>query len=131
MTCRNGSTTLPNPARNLDKLEAIPGFRTDLSVDEFRAQLKSLGLCFIGQTEEIAPADKKLYALRDVTATIENRRALADTVAAAESHGEIQLSFKQLKCARSSRMSPGSNAIERGSSDKHGPGTQSQGFCDV
>src|SRR5215471_11713108 len=49
----------------LDKLESIPGFRTDLTLEQFRAQLKCLGLCFIGQTEEIAPADKKLYALRD------------------------------------------------------------------
>src|ERR1017187_4000994 len=64
----------------LDKLEAIPGFRTDLSVDEFRAQLKSLGLCFIGQTEEIAPADKKLYALRDVTATVESIPLISSSI---------------------------------------------------
>src|ERR1044071_6909687 len=47
----------------LDKLESIPGFRTDLTVDEFRTQLSKLGLAFIGQTDEIAPADRKLYAL--------------------------------------------------------------------
>src|ERR1700678_3804671 len=46
----------------LDKLESIPGFRTDLSVEEFRTQLRELGLAFIGQSEEIAPADGKLYA---------------------------------------------------------------------
>src|SRR5213082_3118510 len=56
----------------LDKLESIPGFRTDLTVEQFEAQLRSLGVCFIGQTEEIAPADKKLYALRDVTGTVES-----------------------------------------------------------
>jgi thymidine phosphorylase len=44
----------------LDKLESIPGFRTDLSVEEFRTQLRELGLAFIGQSEEIAPADKRL-----------------------------------------------------------------------
>ncbi|HSD33155.1 MAG TPA: thymidine phosphorylase [Gemmatimonadales bacterium] len=55
----------------LDKLEAIPGFRTDLSLPEAKTQLQHLGAVLIGQTPEIAPADKKLYALRDVTATVE------------------------------------------------------------
>jgi pyrimidine-nucleoside phosphorylase len=54
----------------LDKLEAIPGFRTNLSLDEFRATLAQCGLALIGQTKEIAPADRKLYALRDLTATV-------------------------------------------------------------
>jgi len=55
----------------LDKLESIPGFRTDLSLEEFKSNLEQIGLCLIGQTEEIAPADKKIYALRDVTGTVE------------------------------------------------------------
>jgi len=55
----------------LDKLEAIPGFRTDLSLPQAKTQLQQLGAVLIGQTPEIAPADKKLYALRDVTATVE------------------------------------------------------------
>lgn len=55
----------------LDKLESIPGFNVNLSLDEYRAQLERLGLALIGQTKELAPADKKLYALRDVTATVE------------------------------------------------------------
>ncbi|HVW86368.1 MAG TPA: hypothetical protein VHB50_16890, partial [Bryobacteraceae bacterium] len=56
----------------LDKLESIPGFRTDLTLDQFREQLKQLGLAFMGQSDEIAPADKRLYALRDVTGTVES-----------------------------------------------------------
>jgi pyrimidine-nucleoside phosphorylase len=56
----------------LDKLEAIPGFRTGLSLDELRTGLAVVGCAMIGQTAEIAPADKKLYALRDVTATVES-----------------------------------------------------------
>src|SRR4029434_515021 len=56
----------------LDKLEAISGFRTDLTLEEFRATLEAIGVALIGQTDEIAPADKKLYALRDVTATVES-----------------------------------------------------------
>ncbi|MDH3625858.1 MAG: thymidine phosphorylase [Myxococcales bacterium] len=56
----------------LDKLEAIPGFRVNLSVKEFRAQLRSIGCALIGQTGDLAPADRRLYALRDVTGTIES-----------------------------------------------------------
>lgn len=54
----------------LDKLESIPGFNTQLSLSEFLRQLQKNKLCFIGQTKEICPADKKLYALRDVTGTV-------------------------------------------------------------
>jgi pyrimidine-nucleoside phosphorylase/thymidine phosphorylase len=64
----------------LDKLEAIPGFRTSLSIDEFRDQLQRLGLAFIGQTPEIAPADGKLYALRDATATVESIPLIASSI---------------------------------------------------
>ncbi len=56
----------------LDKLESIPGFNTRLTLGEFRRVLKTCGLGLIGQTEELAPADRKLYALRDVTATVES-----------------------------------------------------------
>ncbi len=55
----------------LDKLETIPGFRTDLSLAEARAQLDAIGCALIGQTGEIAPADRKMYALRNATATVE------------------------------------------------------------
>src|SRR5499427_8893565 len=64
----------------LDKLEAIPGFRTDLSADEFRKQLSELGLAFIGQTDQLAPADRKLYALRDVTATVESIPLISSSI---------------------------------------------------
>ena len=56
----------------LDKLEAIPGFRTDLSLAEARAQLDRIGCALIGQTGEIAPADRKMYALRDASGTVES-----------------------------------------------------------
>ena len=56
----------------LDKLEAIPGFRVNLSLEEMKAALRAIGCAMIGQTAQIAPADKKLYALRDVTGTVES-----------------------------------------------------------
>ncbi len=56
----------------LDKLESIPGYRTQLTIDEFVGILKRVGISIIGQTEELVPADRKLYALRDVTATVES-----------------------------------------------------------
>lgn len=56
----------------LDKLESIPGFRIDLSLDQFKKQVESFGAAIIGQTGEICPADKKIYALRDVTGTVES-----------------------------------------------------------
>lgn len=62
--------SLGHSGGTLDKLEAIPGFRTNLSLAEFRATLARCGLALIGQTKEIAPADRKLYALRDLTATV-------------------------------------------------------------
>lgn len=56
----------------LDKLESIPGFRTDLSLSEYKSVLKRTGAVLIGQTKDIAPADKVIYSLRDVTATVES-----------------------------------------------------------
>lgn len=56
----------------LDKLESIPGFKTNLSLSEYKTVLRKCGAVLIGQTKEIAPADKMIYALRDVTATVES-----------------------------------------------------------
>jgi len=64
----------------LDKLESIPGFRTDLTIEEFKAQLSIHGLAFIGQTPEVAPADGKLYSLRDATATVESIPLIASSI---------------------------------------------------
>ena len=64
----------------LDKLESIPGFRTDLTAEEFTKQLAEHGLAFIGQTEHLAPADRKLYALRDVTGTVESIPLIASSI---------------------------------------------------
>ena len=64
----------------LDKLEAIPGFRVELDVDAFVEQVRTIGLAIIGQTGDLVPADKKLYALRDVTATVDIVPLIASSI---------------------------------------------------
>jgi pyrimidine-nucleoside phosphorylase len=64
----------------LDKLESIPGFNTNLSLKEFRQVLGECGMALIGQTAEIAPADKKIYALRDATSTVENKGLICASI---------------------------------------------------
>ena len=64
----------------IDKMESIPGLRTELSEEEFRNQVNSIGVAVIGQSSNIAPADKKLYALRDVTATVDSIPLIASSI---------------------------------------------------
>jgi pyrimidine-nucleoside phosphorylase len=64
----------------LDKLESIPGFTVDVPLEEYRRLVKEVGCALIGQTKEIAPADKKLYALRDVTATVDCIPLIASSI---------------------------------------------------
>lgn len=64
----------------LDKLESIPGFRVNLEVDQFIAQVGELGTALIGQTDRLAPADRRLYAMRDVTATVESVPLIASSI---------------------------------------------------
>ncbi len=64
----------------LDKLESIPGFNVNLSINEYRRQLERIGVVMIGQTAEIAPADRKIYALRDVTGTVESIPLIAASI---------------------------------------------------
>lgn len=64
----------------VDKLEAIPGFQTSLEASQFLSQVNEIGISVIGQTAHITPADKKLYALRDVTGTVENLSLIASSI---------------------------------------------------
>jgi pyrimidine-nucleoside phosphorylase len=72
--------SLGHTGGTLDKLESIPGFRTDLSLSETRKQLEDIGCAMIGQSAEIAPADRKMYALRDATATVESIPLMASSI---------------------------------------------------
>ncbi len=64
----------------IDKLESIPGFRTEVGVKEFIEQVKEIGIAVVGQSGELAPADKKIYALRDVTGTVESIPLIASSI---------------------------------------------------
>ena len=71
---------LAHTGGTVDKLESIPGFRTQLSSDEFEAQLRETGICIAGQSEGLVPADMKIYALRDLTGTIESNPLIAASI---------------------------------------------------
>jgi pyrimidine-nucleoside phosphorylase len=96
----------------LDKLESIPGFRVGLSIAEYRAQLGTIGVALIGQTAELAPADRKLYALRDVTATVECIPLICASILSKKLAAGIDVLVLDVKFGRGAFMSDKARARE-------------------
>jgi pyrimidine-nucleoside phosphorylase len=96
----------------LDKLESIPGFRTDLSISEYKRIIREIGVVMIGQTKEIAPADKKMYALRDVTATVECIPLIAGSIMSKKLAEGIDALVLDVKTGRGAFMQTHERAVE-------------------
>jgi pyrimidine-nucleoside phosphorylase len=96
----------------LDKLEAIPGFRVGLGVDEMRRVLKKTGCVLVGQTKDVAPADKKLYALRDVTATVESVALITASIMSKKIAEGIGALVMDVKCGKGAFMKTREQAKE-------------------
>ena len=96
----------------LDKLESIPGFRSDLNIEAFLAQLKKHGIVVSGQTHDFAPADGKLYALRDVTATVSSLPLIASSIMSKKIAAGAQVITLDVKVGRGAFMKTQEEAIE-------------------
>lgn len=88
----------------VDKLESIPGFRTSLETDEFIDIVNNCGLCVAGQSGRLCPADKKLYALRDVTATVDNMPLIASSIMSKKLAGGADCIVLDVKCGSGAFM---------------------------
>lgn len=98
----------------IDKLESIPGFETSLSIDDFIRNVNEHGICVIGQTAQVATADKKFYALRDVTATVDNISLIASSIMSKKLALGSDAILLDVKCGQAAFMQDPEQAVKLG-----------------
>jgi len=96
----------------LDKLESIPGFRTNLTIDELKKQVADIGVAFGAQTSELVPADKRMYALRDVTSTIRSYPLITSSIISKKAAEDIDAIVYDVKCGHGAFMQSYDEALE-------------------
>ncbi len=98
----------------VDKMESIPGFQTAMEPEDFTNQVNAIGIAVIGQTAHITPADKKLYALRDVTGTVENLSLIASSIMSKKLASGSDAIVLDVKCGHGAFMEDEASAVELG-----------------
>ena len=110
--CKLSGRGLGHTGGTLDKLESIPGFNTSLNEDSILEQVRSIGICIAGQTKDIVPADKKMYALRDVTDTVKSIPLIASSVMSKKIAAGADSILLNVTCGNGAFMSDLESATE-------------------
>ncbi|XP_021360341.1 thymidine phosphorylase-like isoform X2 [Mizuhopecten yessoensis] len=91
---------LDHTGGTLDKLEAIPGVSVEFDIDSIKSMVEDIGCCIVGQTESLVPADKQLYAIRDVTDTVDNNSLIASSVVSKKASENVDFLILDVKCGK-------------------------------